>query len=92
MKHSKHYYEYDRNTPHGESIKPTKKSNAGRKKKPKYESILGDYDDTDLDKKVIKIPEIINQDIGWELQFGMKYISQSHEKQYQRTRKPYYVI
>ena len=54
----------------------------GRKKSPKYNSIFGDYDDTDLDKKVMKIPKIINQDIGWEMHVGMKRTSLSYEHQY----------
>tara|TARA_R110002051_G_C8499359_1_gene464469 strand:+ start:473 stop:688 length:216 start_codon:yes stop_codon:yes gene_type:complete len=58
----------------------------GRKKKPIYESIFGDYDDKNLDEKIMKIPKIINQDIGWEMQFGFKYTSQSYETQYLQSK------
>ena len=63
-------------------MKIIKGKKVGRKKKPIYKSIFGDYDDKNLDKKVMKIPEIINQDIGWEMQFGFKRTSISYEKQY----------
>ena len=54
----------------------------GREKSPKYKSIFGDYDDRDLSKKVMKIPDVITQDIGWELLTGMKRTSESYEKNY----------
>jgi len=60
--------------------------NAGRKKLPKYESIYGDYDDTDLDKKKMKIPDIIKHDIGWELITGMKFTSKAYEDVYMRNK------
>ena len=63
-------------------MKTIKGKKVGRKKKPKYESIFGDYNDRNLDEKVMTIPKIINQDIGWEMQFGFKYTSMSYEKQY----------
>jgi len=63
------------------------KTKVGRKKKHIYKSIFGDYDDKNLDDKVMKIPEIINDDYGWEMQFGFKYVSLSDEKQYLRTKK-----
>ena len=63
-------------------MKTIKGKKVGRKKKPVYKSIFGDYDDTDLDKQVMTIPKIINQDIGWELQSGMKRTSLSYETQY----------
>ena len=58
----------------------------GRKKNPIYKSIFGDYDDKDLDKKVMKIPKIITQDIGWELLTGMKRTSISYENQYLESK------
>lgn len=61
--------------------------NAGRKRKTKYISIFGDYDDTDLDKKVMTIPKIITQDIGYEMQFGFKHISDPKERQYLQSKK-----
>jgi hypothetical protein len=59
----------------------------GRKKKEIYVSIFGDYDDKNLDEKVMKIPKIITQDIGWEMQFGFKVTTQSYEKQYLDYKK-----
>tara|TARA_R110000824_G_scaffold395501_1_gene596178 strand:+ start:356 stop:574 length:219 start_codon:yes stop_codon:yes gene_type:complete len=61
----------------------------GREKKVVYQSIFGDYDDRDLSKKVMTIPEIITYDIGWELATGMKRTSASFERQYlQRKHSP----
>ena len=67
-------------------MKTIKGKKVGRKKKPVYNSIFGDYDDTDLNKKVMTIPKIINQDIGWEMQVGMKRTSLSYEKQYLESK------
>ena len=61
----------------------------GRTRKPIYKSIFGDYDDRDLDKKVMKIPKIINQDIGYEMQLGIKYIPNSGERSYLRSKRNY---
>ena len=58
------------------------KRNAGRKKLPVYDSIYGDYDDTNINKKVMKIPDVITHDIGWELITGMKFTSSSYEQVY----------
>lgn len=63
------------------------KKKVGRKKKEVYKSIFGDYDDTNLDDKVMKMPEIITQDIGWELLTGMKRTSETFEKQYLEHKK-----
>lgn len=60
--------------------------NAGRKKLPKYKSIFGDYDDRDLSKKVMKIPDVITHDIGWELITGMKQTSEAYERTYLRSK------
>ena len=67
-------------------MKTIKGKKVGRKKKPVYKSIFGDYDDTDLDKKIITIPKIINQDIGWELQSGMKRTTVAYENQYLESK------
>ena len=67
-------------------MKTIKGKKVGRKKNVIYKSIFGDYDDTDLDKKVIKIPKIINEDIGWEMQFGFKRTSQAYERQYLQSK------
>ena len=67
-------------------MKTIKGKKVGRKKKPVYNSIFGDYDDKNLDEKVMKIPKIINQDIGWELQSGMKRTSLSYERQYLQSK------
>jgi len=67
-------------------MKTIKGKKVGRKKKPVYNSIFGDYDDKNLDKKVMKIPKIINQDIGWELHTGMKRTSVSYENQYLESK------
>ena len=67
-------------------MKTIKGKKVGRKKNIVYKSIFGDYDDTDLDKKVMKIPKIINQDIGWEMQVGMKRTSLSYETQYLQSK------
>jgi len=63
-------------------MKTIKGKKVGRKKKPVYNSIFGDYDDKNLDEKIMKIPKIINQDIGWEMQFGFKRTTESYENQY----------
>tara|TARA_R100000781_G_C4043476_1_gene114864 strand:- start:462 stop:668 length:207 start_codon:yes stop_codon:yes gene_type:complete len=68
-------------------MKIIKGKKVGRKKKEIYNSIFGDYDDDNLDNKKMNIPKIINQDIGYELQFGFKFISVRDEKQYLRTKK-----
>ena len=67
-------------------MKTIKGKKVGRKKNIVYKSIFGDYDDTDLDKKVMKIPKIINQDIGWEMQVGMKRTSLAYETQYLQSK------
>ena len=67
-------------------MKTIKGKKVGRKKNVIYKSIFGDYDDTNLDKKIMKIPEIINQDIGWEMQFGFKRTSQAYEAQYLQSK------
>ena len=63
------------------------KKKVGRKKKEVYKSIFGDYDDTNLDDKVMTIPKIINQDIGFEMQFGFKKTSLVYEQQYLNFKK-----
>ena len=67
-------------------MKTIKGKKVGRKKKPVYKSIFGDYDDKNLDEKVMKIPKIINQDIGWEMQFGFKRTSLAYETQYLQSK------
>lgn len=67
-------------------MKTIKGKKVGRKKKPVYNSIFGDYDDKNLDEKVMKIPKIINQDIGWELHSGMKRTSVAYENQYLESK------
>ena len=66
--------------------KKIKGKKVGRKKKPVYNSIFGDYDDKNLDEKIMKIPKIINQDIGWEMHVGMKRTSISQENQYLESK------
>ena len=56
-------------------MKTIKGKKVGRKKKPVYKSIFGDYDDKDLDKKVMTIPKTIRYDIGMEMQYRFKHIS-----------------
>lgn len=63
------------------------KTKVGRKKKQIYKSIFGDYNDRNLDEKVMTIPKIINDDYGWEMQFGFKRISIAYEKQYLEHKK-----
>ena len=58
----------------------------GRYKEENYDSIFGDYDDKDLSKKKMVIPNIIKHDIGYELQFGFRHVSQTREKQFLRSR------
>tara|TARA_R110000824_G_scaffold5954_1_gene27318 strand:+ start:2287 stop:2499 length:213 start_codon:yes stop_codon:yes gene_type:complete len=67
-------------------MKTIKGKKVGRKKKPVYNSIFGDYDDKNLDEKVMTIPKIINEDIGWEMQLGMKRTSLSYETQYLQSK------
>ena len=67
-------------------MKTIKGKKVGRKKKPVYNSIFGDYDDKNLDEKVMTIPKIINQDIGWELHTGMKRTPISYENQYLESK------
>tara|TARA_R100001244_G_C5150600_1_gene129586 strand:+ start:770 stop:982 length:213 start_codon:yes stop_codon:yes gene_type:complete len=67
-------------------MKIIKGKKVGRKKKPIYKSIFGNYDDKNLDEKIMKIPKIINQDIGWEMQLGMKRTSLSYETQYLQSK------
>ena len=61
--------------------------NAGRNRLVHYESIFGDYDDTDLSKKKLKIPKIVRHDIGWELITGMKHTSEAYEHTYMKNKK-----
>jgi len=63
------------------------KQKVGRKRKRKYESIFGDYNDKDLSKKVMNIPDIINDDYGYEMQFGFKYITDYEEGTYLRQKE-----
>ena len=66
--------------------KTIKGKKVGRKKNPVYNSIFGDYDDKNLDEKIMKIPKIINQDIGWEMHVGMKRTTESYENQYLESK------
>mgnify|MGYP003122485389 FL=1 len=63
------------------------KKKVGRKKKHIYKSIFGDYDDKNLDDKVMTIPKMIDDDYGWEMQFGFKSTSLLYEKQYLEHKK-----
>ena len=67
-------------------MKKIKGKKVGSKKNVVYKSIFGDYDDTDLDKKIMTIPKIINEDIGWEMQFGFKRTSLAYERQYLQSK------
>ena len=47
-----------------------------------YISIFGNYQEDDLTKKVMVIPKVITQDIGFELHFGFKALTSVRENQY----------
>lgn len=61
------------------------KQKVGRKRKEVYRSILNDYEH--LEDKVITLPETINQDIGFEMQFGLKRIDRAREYNYLIKKK-----
>jgi len=63
------------------------------KKVVKTPSLFKDYKNDDLEKKPkLVLPKIIKHDYGFEMQFGFKQTTEAEERQYQRTRNPYYVV
>lgn len=54
--------------------------------KTSYEklSIINEYEN--IEDKVIKLPKIINEDLGYEMHFGIEQVKQIRERHYLYTK------